>query len=219
MPVNITVDQAAKWAAEKWINYKEPQSTQERKVEILSATKRNVVRTAFNISSVLLVVAVASAVLFAHTAALVFGSIGLFARFTTEKELKKYHLPKEIPPPVKKLATADSTPSQAAPSSSSSSAQAPNKEVVAQRYHEKLRDAVLTGRLVRHALDQISQSEKEENIFKNVGLEKPKEWHEDEVSIFGFSVWKNNVPIPPAASTAVVSAGSTAVADDSASSV
>lgn len=91
MPMHITVDQAATWGTNQILGREKASAA--RKREVFAVKKYNLLVTAFNSSTVLLVVAVAAAVLFAYPAAFTFGAIGLFIRATTEKELEKYTFP------------------------------------------------------------------------------------------------------------------------------
>ncbi|PIS02173.1 MAG: hypothetical protein COT85_06470 [Chlamydiae bacterium CG10_big_fil_rev_8_21_14_0_10_42_34] len=93
MPIHFTVDTAVEIAANRWIASKHPDMGADRKQQILPATKYNLLVKTFNASTVLLVTAVAFAVLFAFSAAVTFGSIALFTRFTTDLELNKYSAP------------------------------------------------------------------------------------------------------------------------------
>jgi len=95
MPIHITVDAAITAAANRWLTYKDPTITAQRREQILSGTKYNLLVKAFNASTVLLVAAVACAVLFAYAAAVTFGAVALFIRFTTDGELDRYSEPQE----------------------------------------------------------------------------------------------------------------------------
>lgn len=94
-PYAFTSADAADWAANQWIDYKQPRLAQAKKDKILPVTKYNVVATTFNISTVLLVVAVANAAILAFSAAFTLGSIGLFLRLVSEREINRYASPPE----------------------------------------------------------------------------------------------------------------------------
>jgi len=95
MYLRITRDEAAKFVANKWCDYQYPAMTKDEKVKHIETMKYNVLAVGFNLSTVLLTVAVASAILFAITTAFVWGSIGLFLRFVTEKEINTYAVQKQ----------------------------------------------------------------------------------------------------------------------------
>lgn len=69
------------------------QISEEKRNQIMPATKYNVLVKAFNVASVLLVVAAVSAVFLAMTSAFVLMAVGLFLRFTAEKKLDEYTKP------------------------------------------------------------------------------------------------------------------------------
>jgi hypothetical protein len=94
MPIHFTVDAAVSMAADRWLAYKYPRITVQRKAQIKEATKYNLLVKAFNYSTVLLVAAVACAILFAYAAAVTFGGIALFVRFTSDGELGRYSEPR-----------------------------------------------------------------------------------------------------------------------------
>ncbi len=92
MPVlQLTTRRAVEWGANLLLD--KQQISPERKQEIRRVTEFNLLTTAFNGSTVLLVAAFAAAVFFAYTAAATLGAIGLFLRYATEKEIAKYTLP------------------------------------------------------------------------------------------------------------------------------
>jgi hypothetical protein len=99
MPLHISIDQGVwgiggvDWIARKKLAYQDPQMTPVRKDQILPATKYNLLVTGFNISMLLLIGAIVSAVLFAYTAAFVLGAIALFTRSITVRELRTYAIP------------------------------------------------------------------------------------------------------------------------------
>src|SRR2546425_12060781 len=93
MPIHITVDKAVDWAANRMLTFQDSTMSAEWKRRILPVSKYNMLVNVFNASTVLLVAAVASAVLFAYTAAFVLGAIAIFARLTSEKELHHYAIP------------------------------------------------------------------------------------------------------------------------------
>lgn len=69
------------------------QISQARRDQIFPATKFNLLVNTFNASSVLLVAAAVSALFFAFSVSSVCFCIGLFLRYTSEKELETYSLP------------------------------------------------------------------------------------------------------------------------------
>jgi hypothetical protein len=91
MPIRITIDQTVSWAAEKMLSSQ--RLTDARKEEIIPITKYNLLVNVFNASTVLLALSVASAALFALSAAATFAFLGLLTRQLSEKELSKYTLP------------------------------------------------------------------------------------------------------------------------------
>ena len=94
MTVRITTNEAVGFLARVYVDNQDPVLTEKRKLEILPATKYNLLVYAFNTSTVLLVAAVASAILFAFSTSMVLGSIALFTRFAVEKEIdRNYALP------------------------------------------------------------------------------------------------------------------------------
>lgn len=88
--MNITVDGVAEWGANRLLMQANPPMNQERKRQLLPVTKYNLLVNVFNGSTVALVSAVVLTIFFAFSAALTIGAMGLFARFTTEKELGEY---------------------------------------------------------------------------------------------------------------------------------
>lgn len=170
--MRITVDDAAIWATNKYIGYQYPQITETRRNQIFSITKYNLLATAFNASTVVLAVAVASAILFAYTAAVALGSIAIFVRLTTAKELSKYTMPldRTVRPQLV----------------------GPPKEGATIWQHV---DAFVPD-LLRHHLGVMEPKEKEDNIFARLGANRPKDWVEDEHFVFDHAVWKNRVPVP-----------------------
>lgn len=86
----LTVDKAANWIAEKYMNWQDPTMDTEA---VAPATKYNVLTIAFNASTALVVMAVACAILFSPTAALVYGTIGLAVRSVVKEELDTYSAP------------------------------------------------------------------------------------------------------------------------------
>ncbi len=91
MPIRITVDEAATWGANYVLQGENANAS--RKNQVLAVKKYNLLVTAFNASTILLITAVAAAILFAYPASFTLGAIGLFIRATTEKELESYCLP------------------------------------------------------------------------------------------------------------------------------
>jgi len=93
MPIHITLDRGVDWIASRSISFEQPPVSDDRKAQILPAKKYNLLVTAFNVSTVMLVVAVASTLFFAYSAAVAWGALGLLTRSMTEKELASYSLP------------------------------------------------------------------------------------------------------------------------------
>jgi hypothetical protein len=89
MQIRFTTQQLVDWGANKLLEG----VSDARKDEILPVTKYNLLANVFNASTVLLVIAAASAVLFAYTMAFTLGAIGLFVRYASEKAIDKYMLP------------------------------------------------------------------------------------------------------------------------------
>ena len=170
MPVHLTVDRAATWCTDLFLSRQ--QLTEEREDEIYLATKYNLLVTAFNASTVILVASVAFAIFLSYTASLILLAMGLFVRCTVEKEIRKYTLP----------------PRQ------DEEEQSPRAAV-----WERLR--TFASSMLRHALHQESAEEQTENIFRNVDLPRPEQWDQDEVFVFDYSFWKNKIEIPPPVGT------------------
>lgn len=169
MPVlQITTKQAVEWGANKLLDNQ--QLSAERKREIKPVTEFNLLTTAFNVSTVLIVVAIAAAILFAYTAAFTLGAIGLFVRYATEKELNKYTLP---PPPPQEEQGAGAA------------------------LWGRLREAFHTA-LLRHALHQARPEEKTANIFLNLGLPRQEGWEPYEIVFDEFGVWRQKIDVPEA---------------------
>lgn len=173
MPIHFTVDRAATWCADQLLSRQ--QLTDARKNEIRPATKYNLLVTAFNSSTVLLVASVILAVFFAYTAAFTLLALGLFTRFTTEKEIQKYTLPLR---------------------------QDEQQQAGAAGMWERLREA-FAGAMLRHALHQATPEEKVENIFQNVRLPRQPNWEQDEVFVFDYAFWKNKIDVPDAIQQAI----------------
>jgi hypothetical protein len=182
MPVlQITTKQAVEWGANRLLDNQ--QLSAERKREITAVTEFNLLTTAFNASTILLVAAVAAAVLFAYTAAFTLGAIGLMVRYMTEKELAKYTLPLPAPQPA--------VPQEDQP------------QGVGAVMWGRLRDAI-TGNLnannalMRHALRQATPDEKIANIFTRVGLARQEGWEPAPILFDEFEIWRAKIEIPPA---------------------
>ncbi|MBX7066337.1 MAG: hypothetical protein K1X28_03820 [Parachlamydiales bacterium] len=171
MPIHITMNDAATYGAD-YINRSVPEP---RKTQIRAATKYNLLTKAFNASSVLLVAAAVSALFLAITSSFVFLSLGLFLRFTTERELDKYTAP------YQPAAQPDQAPQQGAGAA----------------LWARLREGFQTA-LLRHALHQTTDVEKVANTFQNVGLPPVENWVRDEVTFLDFVAWKNTIAIPEA---------------------
>jgi hypothetical protein len=93
MPIHITIDRGVDWLAKKTLDYRDAQMPEARRAQLAPVTKYNLLVSGFNTSTLLLIAAVASAVLFAYTAAFVLGAIAIFTRLTTERELHTYAIP------------------------------------------------------------------------------------------------------------------------------
>ncbi len=172
MPVlQITTRQAIEWGANSLLE--KQQISPERKREIKRVTEFNLLTTAFNASTILIVAAVAAAVLFAYTAAFTLGAIGLFLRYATEKEITKYTLPVQAP------AGQDDVQGAAA------------------AMWARLRDAYNSA-LLRNALHQATPEEKIANTFLNVGLPRQEGWEPTPVIFDDFPIWRNKIEVPPA---------------------
>lgn len=172
MPVlQITTRQAIEWGANSLLD--KQQLSPERKREIKRVTEFNLLTTAFNASTILIVAAVAAAVLFAYTAAFTLGAIGLFLRYATEKEITKYTLPVQAP------AGQDDVQGAAA------------------AMWARLRDAYNSA-LLRNALHQATPEEKIANTFLNVGLPRQEGWEPTPVIFDDFPIWRNKIEVPPA---------------------
>lgn len=93
MPIHITIDQAVSKAAVLLMSGQTPPLSDDRQAQILPAKKFNLLVDIFNGSTILLTVAVASAILFAYTMAVCLGAMALFSRWTAERELFCYAIP------------------------------------------------------------------------------------------------------------------------------
>lgn len=169
MPVlQITTRQAVEWGANKLLDNQ--QISAERKRAIKPVTEFNLLTTAFNVSTILIVAAVAAAILFAYTAAFTLGAMGLFVRYATEKELNKYTLPYQ--PPLQEEQGAGAA------------------------LWGRLREAFNTA-LLRHALHQTRPEEKITNIFLNLGLPRQEGWEPYHIVFDEFGIWREKIDIPP----------------------
>ncbi len=171
--MHITADYATNWLANRALDSQ--QVSDNRKKQILPVTKYNTLVDIFHASTVLLVVAVVSAILFAYTTAFVFGSIALFTRATTLKEFEKYKTPRPAPEP--------NPPGE-------------RQGAVAFAYRillDHLRDIRL-----RHALNQSTEDEKVGNIFEKMGFKRPEGWEEHAIFVFDHPIWMNKIPLPNA---------------------
>jgi hypothetical protein len=170
MPVlQLTTRQAIEWGANSLLD--KQQISVERKNEIRRVTEFNLLTTAFNASTVLLVAGFAAAVFFAYTAAATFGAIGLFLRYATEKEITKYTLPVQGP--------------------------AVPEEGAGAALWARLRDAYNSA-LLRNALHQATPDEKIANIFLNVGLPRQENWEPAPIIFDDFAIWRAKIAVPPA---------------------
>ena len=91
MPIHITLDALAEKAARFLLNRQN--LTEERRVQILPATKYNLLIRGFNVSSILLVAAAVFALFFSFITSGVFLAFGLFLRTIAQKEIHKYSVP------------------------------------------------------------------------------------------------------------------------------
>lgn len=95
MPIHITMNDAVTRGANYLLS--QQQISEARRAQIFPATKFNLLVNVFNASSVLLVAAAVSALFLAFSVSSVCFCIGLFLRYTTEKELETYSLPLPLP--------------------------------------------------------------------------------------------------------------------------
>lgn len=170
MPLHITMNDVAAKGADYLLSRQT--LTEERKAQILPATKYNLLVKLFNVSSLILVAGTVSAIFLAMSSAFVFLVLGLFLRITTEKETEKYTLPYQAP-----------------------QQETPEAEGMGARLWGRLRDAFQTN-LLRHALHQTTEVEKVQNIFHNVGLPVQEGFVPNEILIFDLVGWKNTIDIP-----------------------
>lgn len=177
MSIRITSEDATNWLANKYLAYQEPQATDARKAQILPQMKYNVLVDLHNASTVLLVAAVASAVIFAFSAAVTFGTLGYLVRLASQRELTKFMLPVEP------------QPEPAAP-----------EEGVAGRLRRVV-DRVRQQSIMNRAyvlVGAVSPKEKEENIFEHVRVAKPENWTREYAQVMDLDFWLNKVPLAPA---------------------
>lgn len=83
MPIHINAGQAATLLAERQI----PNHV-ERREEVIHIKKAHILADWFNGSTVLLAVAAVAAIFFAHSTAVVFGTVGLVIHHITKKEIR-----------------------------------------------------------------------------------------------------------------------------------
>lgn len=173
MPVHITMNDAVTRCADYLLARQD--ITAQRKDQIFVATKYNLLVKAYNSSTVMLVAGAVMAVFLAFSSSFVLLSLGLFLRFTTERELEKYAVPYR----------------QAGREQVDQQQQRPNDVDNQIRVQE-----AFNTDLLRHALQQTTEAEKVVNIFRNIALPLPPEWNRNEVTFLDFDAWKNPVPIP-----------------------
>ena len=166
MSIHITMDDAATYLAGKLLSRQ--QISEERKTQILPATKYNVLVKTFNTSSVLLLAATVTALFLAMTTSFVFLFWGLFSRYTSERELEKYTAPYQRPV----VHEDQPTPTE-------------NRSFLA-----RITD------LLRHSVKLTTEEDKINNVFLNVGLSKANGWQRYEVIFLDFGFWMNPIEIP-----------------------
>ncbi len=170
MPVNISVDQAVEYAAGYLLarqNVKE-----ERKVEILKAYKFNLLVKTFNVSSCLLAAAAVMAVFLSFQTSFVFLCLGLFLRFTTEKEIEKYMTPRFPDQP---------------------------QQIMGQGEDQDVSTILQSIQVVmlQHALHQTKDEDKVAALFEYIGCEPPaNQPYVHGYTFFEHAYWKNAVEIP-----------------------
>ncbi len=95
MPIHYTLNEAATLVANKWVSYQEPQINGERRRQIVPIATYNLLATAFNASTVLIIAAVVSTLFYGFAASVALGAIGVFLRLTAERGINHFALPQQ----------------------------------------------------------------------------------------------------------------------------
>ncbi len=161
---HLTTDAALGWATRKWLS--SIQGIREDRIErMLPATKYNVLVSAFNISTALLVTAVVAAIFLAFTKAFVVGAIGLGLRYIADREIDRH------------------------------AAEAPvNLEVARDEDRGVARLFQRIGRAVMHALPFGGDRNQQILANMGVqGVEANELWVENFITFEDFSLWRHRI--------------------------
>lgn len=200
MPIQITVDQFTTFAAEKWMDFQHPTDLPKQRNLKMNAVKYNTLVTAFNGSTcatIAMAVGALVGAVFASTAIL-WGAIALFVRNIAERQIDVFALT-DLP---KRSQTLRAQRIQAEAESRALEyemdaryeEEAPRQEGEGSGFYGALAGLAFGGAAAYPDTPRVLDARKAK-IIDNCGIKNAKNWVENEVSVFGYSVLKNTVTV------------------------
>ncbi len=172
--MRITGEQLTALAGRRYMSYCEPNASEARIGSVRRVYEYNALAKIYNLSTILLVAAVAATILFSYATAFVWGAIGLLVRYVAGKEIRTYHVP-----PLNQA----QVPQQAQP-----------LLAMVGLNPEMFQEIVKAMHTFAYAANIRQRGGSA--IFQRLNMDPVARWEEDKWIIDDFPLWKNTLPVP-----------------------